>query len=189
MRKNSNDEVFTKKVLSRSVKECAPEKPKEKPASIKLKDSKKSGNGVIDTLKAVVTVSADAKKKEKVLTLTKQIKKLQTEITVLSADREKIKEEITSLKETLQLLKEGVISAVGSPDFIGCCVRKPLPVGTVYYYIQSSTTKEVFTIHDCEWNNYFSDILRLAKENVFLNKEDADKVCLFRNTYISQFKK
>ena len=195
MRKDSNNEVYTKKVLPRAIEKIKsmvePKKPKEK--APKEKDVKKAAPKKTAKVSGKAQVAApdekSDKKKEKVLSLTKQMKKLKTEIAVLSVERDHIDENITSMRETLQLIKEGIIDAVGSPDFIGLCVRKPLEIGTAYYYIQSLIAKEVFTVHECEWNDYFSDYLRLARENVFLDKKEADKVCMFRNHYISQFRK
>ena len=145
------------------------------------KNNKKKGNSSSNL--------ENSKKNIKIINLSKQIKDMQMEINGMSSVLKEIKKQISASEETLKNLNEGIISAIGSPDFIGCCVRKPLSTGTIYYFILSSTAKEVFTVVEREWSNSFSDYLRLAKENVYLSKGEADRVCLYRNTFISKYKK
>lgn len=48
---------------------------------------------------------------------------------------------------------------------------------TMYWYIRSCMQTHRFKVMECEWIGGMSDLLRLAKGNVCLKKEDAESLC------------
>lgn len=48
---------------------------------------------------------------------------------------------------------------------------------TMYWYVRSCMQTHRFKVMECEWIGGMSDLLRLAKGNVCLNKEDAESLC------------
>lgn len=50
-------------------------------------------------------------------------------------------------------------------------------VKTQYWYIWSCMCTHCFKVKESEWIGGMSDSLRLAKGNVYLNREEAEKVC------------
>lgn len=50
-------------------------------------------------------------------------------------------------------------------------------IKTTYYYVYSCMISHSFTVKETEWIGGFSDSLRLAKGNVYLNIKQAYEVC------------
>lgn len=48
---------------------------------------------------------------------------------------------------------------------------------TMYWYVRSCMQTHRFKVMECEWIGGMSDLLRLAKGNVCLKKEDAESLC------------
>ena len=48
---------------------------------------------------------------------------------------------------------------------------------TMYWYVRSCMQTHRFKVMECEWIGGMSDLLRLAKGNVYLKKEDAESLC------------
>lgn len=50
-----------------------------------------------------------------------------------------------------------------------------------YWYIQSNMVTHSFGVRDTEWIGGFSDTLRLAKGNLYMKEEEANRVCALLN--------
>lgn len=48
---------------------------------------------------------------------------------------------------------------------------------TIYWYIRACMQTHCFKVVECEWIGCMSDLLRLAKGNVFLVNDEADQLC------------
>ncbi len=48
---------------------------------------------------------------------------------------------------------------------------------TMYWYVRACMQTHRFKVMECEWIGGMSDLLRLAKGNVFLEKDDAESLC------------
>lgn len=50
-------------------------------------------------------------------------------------------------------------------------------IKTQYWYVRSNYMQDHFVVQETEWVGGISDLFRLAKGNVYLNREEAEKVC------------
>lgn len=61
-------------------------------------------------------------------------------------------------------------------------------IKTQYWYVRSNYIGENFTVTEAEWVGGISDLYRLTKGNVYLSREEAEKVMMMLNDRLDRLK-